>query len=310
MQDLELKVVYEAFGFSINSEIPLPELSQKGNKVDSIDIQIRFEDLTTLWNELLRRDNTFVIQENLVMFQVSNTAIFSIQNGNAISVSPLKEYDEDVIRLYLLGTCMGAILLQRKVLPLHGSAIGINGKAYALIGESGAGKSTLASAFIKEGYQLLSDDVIAITFLASNDPIVTPAYPQQKLWQHSLVHFGMGGHNYQSIFGRETKYNVPVHSSYFSKPLPLAGIIELTKSKEEKIEIRKIEKLDRFYTLFSHTFRNFLLKNLGLMEWHFNTTAKIINKLETYRIERPTQGFCASELVSIILNTINKETYK
>ena len=57
---------------------------------------------------------------------------------------------------------MGAILMQRKILPLHGSAIAIDGKAYAIVGDSGAGKSTLASAFLKRGYQLLSDDVITV----------------------------------------------------------------------------------------------------------------------------------------------------
>ena len=41
----------------------------------------------------------------------------------------------------------------KKNFPLHGSAIAIDGKAYAIVGDSGAGKSTLASAFLKKGYQ-------------------------------------------------------------------------------------------------------------------------------------------------------------
>ena len=84
-------------------------------------------------------------------FRILLISIF--KDGNKIIVSPLDEIDEDVIRLYILGTCMGAILMQRKILPLHGSAIAINGKAYAIVGDSGAGKSTLASAFLKKGYQ-------------------------------------------------------------------------------------------------------------------------------------------------------------
>lgn len=97
------------------------------------------------------------------MFQVADTAIFAIQNGDTIQVSPMAGADEAKIRLFLLGTCMGALLMQRKILPLHGSAIAIDGKAYAFVGHSGAGKSTLASAFINKGFQLLSDDVIAVT---------------------------------------------------------------------------------------------------------------------------------------------------
>ena len=67
-----------------------------------------------------------------------------------------KNTDEDMIRLYILRDMYGTLLMQRKILPFHGSAIAINGKAYAIVGDSGAGKSTLASAFLKEGYQLLT----------------------------------------------------------------------------------------------------------------------------------------------------------
>ena len=226
------KVAYKAFGLSIISEIPLSELVQINGKVNSVDLEIEFADLTNLWLELSNPQSPFVIRENFVMFQVPNIATFCIQNGNKIFVSPLAEYDEDITRLYLLGTCMGALLMQRKIYPLHGSAIAINGKAYAIVGESGAGKSTLASAFLKEGYQLLSDDVIAVS-LTKDDaiPYITPSYPQQKLWQESLTNFGMDTNQYRSIHGRETKYNVPVTSNYFNKPLPLAGVFELVKSE-------------------------------------------------------------------------------
>ena len=44
----------------------------------------------------------------------------------------MKDTGEDKIRLLFLGTCMGALLIQRKILPLHGSAIEIDGKAYAI----------------------------------------------------------------------------------------------------------------------------------------------------------------------------------
>lgn len=307
MLKTEKKVVYKAFGLSIVSEVPLPELPHMDNhQVDSIDIEIKIEDLSTLWHELSDGQDEFVIRENLVMFQVPNIATFSMQEGKRISISPMEEYEEDMIRLWILGTCMGAILMQRKVFPLHGSAVAINGKAYAFVGDSGAGKSTLASAFLNQGYQLLSDDVIAVSLSPDNTPIVTPSYPQQKLWQDSLNNFGMETSNYRSIYGRETKYNVPVPSKYFPNPLPLAGVFELVKTGDGEVEIRRIKKLERFQTLFYHTFRNFLIADLGLVDWHFHTSAAILNKIDVYQLCRPVSGFSAPQLVSLILNTLNK----
>ena len=81
------------------------------------------------------------------MIRIPDTAIFSIQEGKQIIVSPMGNTCEDKIRLYILGICMGALLMQRGILPLHGSAINIDGKVYAILGNSGAGKSTLAAAF-------------------------------------------------------------------------------------------------------------------------------------------------------------------
>ena len=115
-----------------------------------------------------------------------------------------------ILRLYILGTCMGAILMQRKILPLHGSAVDIDGKVYAIVGDSGAGKSTLASALLKHGYQLVSDDVIAVSLTHENPiPFVTPSYPQQNL-VGKPKYFGMDSTNYHSTYVRENKYRVPV----------------------------------------------------------------------------------------------------
>ena len=113
----------------------------------------------------------------------SETAIYCIEDGYKITVAPLAGADEEKVRVYLLGTCMGALLMLRNTLPLHGSAVVIDGRAYAFLGDSGVGKSTLAAALVHQGYPLVSDDVIATTARESDAaPLVMPAYPQQKLW--------------------------------------------------------------------------------------------------------------------------------
>ena len=256
---------------------------------------------------ILSTKKAYCFKENLVMFQIQDIAIFLIQDGKTILFSPLEGYEEDIARIYLLGTCMGSLLMQRKVYPLHGSAVAIDGKAYAFVGESGAGKSTLASAFLNHGYQLLSDDVIAVSLSEMGQPYVIPSYPQQKLWQESLNQFGMETGDYKSIYGRETKYCVPVSSNYYSDPLPLAGIFELVKTENNKVDINRVEKLKRFQTLYTHTYRNYLIPQLDLMEWHFNTSASILDQIDVFKLQRPTTGFTAPELVSLILEIINKE---
>jgi hypothetical protein len=306
MLNILKKVVYRAFGLYITSEIPLPELTKKGELKDFIDVEITIGDLTTDWVLTGASIKDVYVKENLVMFLIHDMAIFSIAEGKRIVVSPLAGFSEDEARLYILGTCMGAILLQRKILPLHGSAIVIDGKAYAFVGDSGAGKSTLASAFIKSGYQLLTDDVIAVTLSKDDIPVVTPSYPQQKLWQESLNEFGMEIHQYRPLLDRETKYAIPVTSHFTAESIPLAGIFELLKTGKEEIEIHPVQGLERLHTLFYHTYRNFMISPAGLMEWHFNTMTRIVNKMDIFQLRRPVSRFTAHDLPLLILKTLQK----
>jgi hypothetical protein len=308
MLNVQEKVVYKAFGLKITSDIPLPELIRLNERVDIVDLEIKLEDLSKRWSELSNIQNAPLINERFVMFQVPNIATFLIREGSKISVSPINELNEDVIRLFLLGSCMGVILMQRGVFPLHGSAMVINGKAYAIIGESGAGKSTLASAFLDKGYQLLTDDIIAVSLSKDNIPFITPSYPQQKLWEESINYFGMEKKHYRSIFGRETKYCIPVIGFSFDS-YPLSGVFELVKNEKTGCKVTPINGLKGLHTLYKHTYRNYIITPLNLLESHFSFSAKVIDKIDLFRLERPLHHFSVHELTNIILNTIKGENF-
>ena len=42
------------------------------------------------------------------------------------------------------------------------------------------------------------------------------------------------------------------------------------------------------------------------MEWHFETSAKLVSKVPIYKIERPSAIFTAYDLTELILSTIKK----
>jgi hypothetical protein len=298
---------YKAFGLSISSEVSLPELIHINPFEKQIDIEIKLSDLNSFSQALDRAPLKYLIQDNKFYFKVPGAAIFCIQKGSEISVSPFDGYDQDELRLYLLGTCMGAILLQRKVLPLHGSAISINGKAYAFIGDSGAGKSTLARSLVKKGYQLLTDDVIALNLSNENNALITPSYPQQKLWEESLNNLGMDYSTFNPIYKREKKFAVPLKSMFLNEEIKLSGIFELNISEDHKVIVNEIHNLERFHTLLRNTYRYFLLSDFGLLEWHLTICSKFINKVKIYQIRRPIEGFSVDEITDQILKTVKKE---
>lgn len=302
---LETTNYYKAFGFIIKSSIPLPELKRISSPADTFDIEIEIGSLTETWNSVSTPSNQFFVSEQQIMFHLANIAIYCIENGNKIIVSPMEGIEESQLRLYILGSCMGAILMQRQVFPLHGSAIAIDGRAYAIVGHSGAGKSTLASAFLEKGFDLLTDDIIPLSFSKeSGRPYVIPTYPQQKLWQESLTHFGQDSSNYKPLVNRKTKFAVPVTSQFSDKQLPLAGIFELVKTKEDHITLMPIQRMDLLQTVFNHTYRNNFIEGMNLREWHFHSAVKVINHVDVYQLRRPGLQFTVGELADCVLGEI------
>lgn len=304
MIHVQEKTAYRAFGLSILSEIHLPELPELVGPNHIIDIEVEIDRSNKLFDKFSFFQKKLVVEDDLVMFEVLETAVFCIKSGKKIIIAPYKDSDPDKIRLFVLGSCMGAILVQRKQLPLHGSAVAIDGKAYALIGDRGAGKSTLASAFLSNGFKLLSDDIIAVSLSKDNIPYVTPGFPQQKLWKDSLEELGMEKMNFRPLFQREEKFSVPVSAQFFEKPLPLAGIFELVKTNIEKVEIQQLKGINQLKTLSYHTFRRSLIHNFNLTQWHFNFTVQIGQRVDMHQLRRPSTGFTAHQLVRLILNTI------
>lgn len=296
-------LAYKAFGLQILSDFPLPELplSDQPGLIGSVSV-IR-GDLSERWQAIPKITPSVGVQGNEVMFEAKDTAVFSIQDGNTITVSPAANADEDCVRLYIMGSCMGILLLQKRILPLHGSALVLDNKAYALVGRSGAGKSTLASHLMDQGYLMISDDVIPV-MVQNGVPLAIPGYPQQKLWQQSLDYLGMNSSSYRPLFERETKFAVPVHDRFYGEPLPLAGVFELAVTEEGPVTVQPITGMERFHTLWGHTYQKAMVDRTGIREWHFSALASFVNRLPMYRLTRPQEGFSAPVQTSYILETI------
>lgn len=299
---------YRSFGFSIASEYQLPELSFSEHELEEEQpgLTIAGADLTETWDSLNPVSAHLAIDGKTVYVRVPDTGIFAMENGRSILVSLFPEANMDKVRLYLLGSCMGVILMQRRILPLHGSAIAIDGHAYAIVGHSGAGKTTLSTYLLEQGYQLLSDDLIAVTLDQDDNPIVTPSYPQQKIWQETIDLLGMKPERIKPLFERETKFAVPVSDRFHSSPLPLAGVYELIKV-DQGAALQPVEGLERFHTLLQHTFRGFLIERLGLMDWHFGFLARFANRIQMHRLCRPQAHPSVQELAELLIQTTAKE---
>src|SRR5918994_614490 len=169
---------YVAYGLNIGTAMRLPELVPVKGEPDVI---IRFERMSSFPD--VDDDGLVRATDEEALISFKSVGKFSVREGQEIVVDRLPGASDEILRLVVLGPCMGAILYQRGWLPLHASAVATGGEAIAFIAERGWGKSTTAAAMHSRGYGLVSDDITALQFEDADEiPVVAPGYPQFKLW--------------------------------------------------------------------------------------------------------------------------------
>lgn len=273
------KYRYRAFSLCLESDIPFPELISDNS--ENIDVQISF------CSKSIQAD---------IDFYIPNVAHFYVHAGKHIWVKPDKGATFDQIRLFLLGSSMGAILHQRRQLVLHGNAIEIDGKCSVFLGPSGNGKSTLAGAFLKQGYRVLTDDICAITF-QNNMPTVSPGYPQIKLWRDSAENLGHEPSKLTSIYDRSDKFALPIHNSFANKPLAVDQIFVLNTWERAQIELRRLSGINRFQAIFDNTYRQNFMKRTGQDQNYFKLCSQLISTTPLFSLTRPQSPYCLDELM-------------
>lgn len=176
---------YRAFGLNIVCEWVIFQLPESEFDINQADVTISTGDVSKKGlheKSASKLSDFFQSTPNICWLDIDGVARFSIKNSNSIVVDVHPESDQQTINLYLLGTCLGLILHQRKQLLLHGNAVRIADQAIVIVAHSGVGKSTLASEFYRRGYQLLADDVCTI----DDNSMVHPSYPYLKLWRDAI----------------------------------------------------------------------------------------------------------------------------
>ena len=82
--------------------------------------------------------------------------------GRVLTCYRFENAHPESFETYILGQALSFALVKQGYEPLHATAVVIEGKAVAFLGDSGYGKSTLAASFVAAGYPLLTDDMLVI----------------------------------------------------------------------------------------------------------------------------------------------------
>ncbi len=295
---------YFCYGLTIESELTIPEL--QGFRSDTrnckqADVSIRIGRLDTSEFEQGQWHNPNLWSGNSkLLIKIPKIADYLICEGKEIIISPHSNADEDNIRLFLLGSAFGALLVQRGFLVLHGNAIQVNNACMVCLGESGAGKSTLAAAFMQRGYSVLSDDVVPV----NAKKCAVPGFARIKIWQDTADSLRIDTQKLKRIAPELEKFNYPVPNQFVSTPLPIKWIYILDKHEDSEFVIETVSGMDRFEYLNNNTYRRHYLNGVNLNMSHLEQCGDLASSVHLAKIRRPNSGFFVDQLMDEILDDI------
>lgn len=294
---------YHIFGLLVSSEIPLPELI---TSFSAPEVSVRFGKIAEQIEHPSISGIRYKNYHDKFLLKVDGIASFLVEKGNSIIIDRNEGGSDEEIKLFLLGSAFGALIHQRGILPLHGSAVVVNNQALVFSGISGAGKSTLAAGFMRRGYMLLTDDVCVITLNDDGKPLAHPGYPQMKLWSDSLENLGHQTVSLRKIRGNIKKYALPIRPGFYNYPLPVKSIYIISTCNNGEITLRGLNGIEKFNAINDNTYRLNFLKGGGDPLAHFNHIEAISRQCFVSKLERPSKGFYIDKLIEIIENDINK----
>jgi hypothetical protein len=235
--------------------------------------------------------------------KVPEVARYLIKNGNEIIYDPAPGIDEASIRVFLLGSGLGALLFQRGYLVLHGNAFQFNNHCVICTGHSGAGKSTLAAAIMQRGYSILADDVCPVDAHGQ----ALPGMPRIKLWQDSADKLAISTTHLERIRPEFQKYNYPLGDTHCTEKRPVKLIYILhTQDDEDGFQTEPVTGLYKFNPLKNQTYRFNYLTGMMLDQKHLAWVSQLAARVQVIHLYRPRGSFQIQKLTDFILEDITQ----
>jgi hypothetical protein len=291
---LAFGLIWQSHGLPIRELPPFPpDHTGPASNVDPASIAVKQEE-PGLWPELPPgpHDTPFLqMGRGDLRLTVESIGQFRISGGERIAW----HRDHPAVRdqdlsTFLLGSAVGALLIQRGILVLHGNALEKEGRAIVCMGHSGAGKSTLAYALMQQGWRLLADDLVAI----SPEGHVLPGIPRIKLWHDAAKAFGLNPAELPPIRQGMHKYLLMGDAlQTASEPVPLQALYLIhqrrhaTPDPDDSRITRMASQQAATLRLRNQAFRPRFVRGLGQEGVNFMALARLQSRVPLATLSLP-----------------------
>jgi len=286
-------MLYNNFGFNINSDIELPFLI--GDNINAkVDIQITqmlkkpelsgsaqkysvdISDSERLICKVIDQKNSLIMDfEKSVCFQYVHQ-----NNQYNFYYYCYDEYPKEVQEKLISRFGMAYLFSWLGMTVLHGSAVCNNEQAICFVADSHRGKSSLAGLFVANGWMMMADELLVLK-PDKKEVTLLPSSPYLHLSDDALKKIPFSHHQHISIVAQfkkdfmevaEITNRVDLRSVSSYKANRCQKIIILDRGHDGEVETHKYKKADAYMTLLHYLYTPIVFpamrKNLlALMEF-------------------------------------------
>ena len=288
---------YRAYGYNLISDIPLVRLSPGFDaSLDTISVE-RCETLPDKPVDAIQVGPFAWGSERMISLNVNQIVHMVAQGGKTLRYRAYEGADETSVQLFLMGSGLGALLMQRQLLVMHGNAVEIDGACIMCVGPSGIGKSTTAAGLLQRGYRIMSDDICAIDMQSR----IIPGMPHIKLWQDAADHLEMSTSHLDRVQPHVEKFGMPLGDAFCESFAPVKTIYLLEAHNTPDITLETLKTSQKFMALRNNTYRLPFVKGMNLAATHFQQLSSLSKAVTVKRVRRPKQGFQLDALLDALL---------
>ena len=297
---------YQVFGFSVESGIECPQLLSAPPSPDP-DIRISYAEVPESLSDAVDRSERWQTAPGLFLLNAWPRARYMVRSGREILIQPGHQVPSETLRLVVLSAGISILLLQRRLLPVHCSAIETPLGAALFAGMSGAGKSTLAGAFLARGYRLLADDMIALDAQDNGDVLAWSGFPHIRLWADAAQALDLPTGALRRMAPNVDKFVSPQFTRMGAASCRLNVMYVLQPRDASGFSLVALPDTQRFNAILDHTWQKAVLKGMGLRQWHFHASARIASRTYIASLARPAQPFDINAAADLIEKDMFRE---
>jgi hypothetical protein len=192
------------------------------------------------------------------------------------------------IEIFLFGPAWATLCHQRRILPLHASAIATGAGITAFAGHSGAGKSTTAALLNSLGYALIADDILPVGFNQDSIPGAWPYLRRLKLRRDEISQLALAPTEVVSETLDTEKYFVFPKLTCDDKWRKLERLYLLEHAATDSdVAIEQITGADAARALVDQTYHFTFIRGTRLFGDHLAICTRLASRIQIYRLRRP-----------------------